>query len=64
MSDRTAGFVGFLGFILTLGGVGGIEASMDNVGLVQGLFVSVVGLASMAVAVLALEVNNTTNFYN
>lgn len=63
MKDSTAGGVAFVGFLLAMLGVGGVEASMDNVQLAQGFFVAVAGLATMAAGVLALTVNTKTDFY-
>jgi hypothetical protein len=60
-SVAMAMFVG--GLILTMAGVGGVEASMDNVGLAQALLVSVVGLMTMGVGVLAINVNSNSDFY-
>jgi hypothetical protein len=44
-----------LGLILTMFGVGGIEQSITNTELLSSLAVSVLGLALMAVGVLALK---------
>jgi hypothetical protein len=60
-SVAMAMFVG--GLILTMAGAGGVEASMDNVGLAQALLVSVVGLMTMGVGVLAINVNSNSDFY-
>jgi hypothetical protein len=57
MTSRTAAALAFLGFMLTLGGVGGIEASVTNTALVQSMAVSCVGLALMYCAVAALKVS-------
>jgi len=64
MRDSTAMFLVVAGLVLTLLGVGGIEASMDNVGLAQGLLVAIVGLMTMGAGVLAIRVNSSTNYYN
>jgi len=64
MKDSTAMFLVVAGLVLTLLGVGGIEASMDNVGLAQGLLVAIVGLMTMGAGVLAIRVNSSTNYYN
>jgi hypothetical protein len=64
MKDSVAMAMFVAGLVLTLLGVGGIEASMDNVGLAQGLLVSVVGLMTMGVGVLAIRVNSSTDYYN
>jgi hypothetical protein len=63
MKDSTAMFLVVAGLVLTLLGAGGIEASMDTVGLLQGLFVSIVGLMTMGVGVLAIRVNSSTDYY-
>lgn len=63
MTDRTAMFMVMAGMILCLFGVGGIEASLDTVGLLQGILVSVVGLMTMGVGVLALNINTQTDYY-
>jgi len=57
MTSRTAALLGFLGFLLTLGGVGGIEQSITNTALLQSMIVSCVGLALMYCAVAALKVS-------
>jgi ABC-type Mn2+/Zn2+ transport system permease subunit len=64
MKDSTAMAMFVAGLILTMLGAGGIEASMDNVGLAQGVLVSIVGLMTMGVGVLAIKVNSNSNFYN
>ena len=58
MTSKTAAVLGFLGFLLTLGGVGGIEQSITNTALLQSMIVSCVGLALMYCAVAALRVSN------
>jgi len=63
MKDSTAMFLVVAGLVLTLLGVGGIEASMDSVGLLQGLFVAIVGLMTMGAGVLAIRVNSSTDYY-
>ena len=63
MTDGKAMFLVITGLIVTMFGVGGIEASLDTVGLLQGLFVSVVGLMTMGAGVLALNINTQTDFY-
>lgn len=64
MKDSTAMFLVVAGLVLALLGVGGVEASMDNVGLLQGVFVALVGVMTMGVGVLAIKVNSNSNFYN
>jgi hypothetical protein len=63
MKDSTAMFLVVAGLVLTMLGVGGIEASMDSVGLLQGLFVAIVGLMTMGAGVLAIRVNSSTDYY-
>ena len=55
MSEKSTVFVAMLGLILTMFGVGGIEQSITNTELLSSLAVSVLGLALMAVGVLALK---------
>jgi hypothetical protein len=55
MSEKSTFFVAMLGLILTMFGVGGIEQSITNTELLSSLAVSVLGLALMAVGVLALK---------
>ena len=64
MKDSTAMFLVVAGLVLALLGVGGVEASLDNVGLLQGFFVALVGVMTMGAGVLAIKVNAETNFYN
>ena len=52
------------GLVLTMLGLGGIEGSMDNVGLAQGVLVAIVGLMTMGAGVLAIRVNSSTDYYN
>ena len=63
MRDSVAMGMFVAGLVLTLLGGGGIEASMDAVGLAQGLLVAVVGLMTMGVGVLAIRVNSSTDYY-
>jgi hypothetical protein len=55
MSEKSTFFVAMLGLILTMFGVGGIEQSITNTELLSSLAVSVLGMALMAVGVLALK---------
>jgi lysylphosphatidylglycerol synthetase-like protein (DUF2156 family) len=64
MKDSTAMFLVIAGLVLALAGVGGIETSMDNVGLAQGVLVAIVGLMTMGAGVLAIRVNSSTDYYN
>lgn len=58
MTSRTAGILGFLGFLLTAFGVGGIEQSISDSELFGAMIVSITGLAIMYCAVAALKVSN------
>ena len=55
MTKPSAFFVLTAGFIVTVAGVGGIEASMDDVGLLSGAAVAAVGMLSMFSGVLGLS---------
>lgn len=46
------------GLLLVAGGVGGAEQSLDNVGLLQGVAVAIVGLALMFTTVPYLQEND------
>jgi uncharacterized membrane protein YgdD (TMEM256/DUF423 family) len=56
MTSRTAGILGFLGFLLTAFGVGGIENSINDGELLGSMLVSITGLAIMYCAIAALKV--------
>lgn len=47
MNKTCAFFILIAGFFVTVAGVGGIEASMDDLGLVSGAAVTIVGILSM-----------------
>ena len=64
MKDSTAIGLFIAGIVLNLMGVGSIEHSVDDIGLVSGLLLSIVGLLIMAVSVQAIKVNDATNYYN
>ena len=55
MSERTAFFVFFVGFLVTAFGVGGIEQSMDDAGLLAGTAVSLVGCLIMWAGTLGIR---------
>jgi len=57
MTSTTAGILGFLGFLLTAFGVGGIEQSINDSELFGAMVVSITGLAIMYCAVAALKVS-------
>jgi len=56
MTSRTAAVLGFLGFLLTAFGVGGIENSINDGELFGSMVVSITGLAIMYCAIAALKV--------
>ena len=58
MKTSTAFGLFLFGLVLTLGGVGGVEASVENVALLQSLAVSIVGMALMYCGVTALNVSS------
>lgn len=60
MSERVAFTIFFTGFIIILFGVGGIEASQDNLGLFYGLMVSMVGCLVMLAGVIGLQDHERT----
>jgi lysylphosphatidylglycerol synthetase-like protein (DUF2156 family) len=55
MSKSSAFFVLAAGFLVTVAGVGGIEASMDDAGLLSGAAVAAVGVLSMMSGWLGLS---------
>ena len=57
MTTNTAALLGFLGFLLTAFGVGGIEQSISNSELMGSMLVSITGLAIMYCGVIALRVS-------
>jgi peptidoglycan biosynthesis protein MviN/MurJ (putative lipid II flippase) len=61
MTSTTAAVIAFLGLILTMLGVGGVEHSVTTIELLQALAVSVLGLALMATATAAL---NHSEYYD
>lgn len=63
MKDSTAMFLVVAGIVLAMLGVGGIEASMDALGILQGLLVAIVGVMTMAAGVLAIRINSETDYY-
>lgn len=58
MKTSTAFALFIVGLVVTMLGVGGVEASMDNLQLLQALAVSCVGLAVMYCGTLAMNVSN------
>ena len=55
MSERTAMFLVVTGLLLTAFGVGGVEQSMDDQGLLAGVAVSLVGTLIMWAGTLGLR---------
>jgi hypothetical protein len=55
MTANQAMFVFTVGLLMTLGGVGSIELSMDNLALATGVVVSGVGLLVMWVGTLGMR---------
>jgi hypothetical protein len=56
MNRTQSNFMLVVGFLITFGGVGGIENSVTDTELVQSLLVSIVGLAIAGCGVLAMRV--------
>ena len=57
MNSQVAGILGFVGFILTAFGVGGIEYSITDSELISAMLVSITGLSIMYTALAALKVS-------
>lgn len=55
MTSNQSMFVFTVGLLMTLGGVGSVELSMDNLALATGVVVSGVGLLVMWVGTLGLR---------
>ena len=55
MTSKSAMFLIVAGLILTLGAVGGIEASVDNEQLLGSMLLAILGLLSMYAGVLGLR---------
>lgn len=55
MSEKSAFFLFVAGLLMTMGGVGGVENSLDNLALLQSVLVAVAGLAVMGCGVLAIK---------
>ena len=58
MKTNTAFILFTVGFLLTLGGVGGVEHSISDADMLGALAISVVGLLIMFAGTLALNVSN------
>ena len=63
MTSRTAAVLGFLGFLLTAFGVGGVENSITDGELMGSMLVSITGLAIMYCAIAALKINDNSRYY-
>jgi hypothetical protein len=61
MTSKAATFVIIAGLILTMGGVGGIENSLDNEGLIGSMLLAIVGLLAMYAGTLGLR---NSDFYD
>jgi len=59
MTSNQSMFLFTVGLLMTFGGVGGIETSMDNAGLIAGVLVSGVGLLIMWVGTLGFKHNQS-----
>jgi len=59
MTPNQSMFLFTVGLLMTLGGVGSIETSMDNAGLIVGVLVSGVGLLVMWVGTLGFKNNQS-----
>jgi hypothetical protein len=57
MTSKAANFLLAVGFLLTLGGVGGIEHSVANADLVGAMLIAILGLSTMYCGILAHKVN-------
>jgi hypothetical protein len=58
---NSAMFLFITGLLLTLGGVGGIEQSITDMELVQGLIISAVGLAVMYCGTMMMKISQLTD---
>ena len=56
MTKEGAGFLMFVGLIITFGGVGGIEVSLTDTQLMSSMIVSIVGLLVMYCGLLGIRV--------
>lgn len=57
MNRTSANFLLIVGFLMTLGGVGGVEQSLDNPTLITALVVSILGLAIVWCGITAHKIN-------
>ena len=55
MTTKSAMFVFIVGFIMTLGAVGGIEVSENNTDMMSSMVIAIVGLLTMYCGTLGLN---------
>ena len=58
MKSNTAFFVFIVGFLLTAGGVGGIETSVNDSDLLGAMLISILGLMIMYCGTAAMKVSD------
>ena len=58
MNKIEAGIVGIAGFILVMGGVGGVELSTTSDQLISSAGIAVLGLLALFCAVRAMQIRN------
>ena len=58
MNKIEAGIVGAAGFILTMGGVGGIELSETSDQMLSAALLAILGLLAMYCSILAMKIRN------
>jgi hypothetical protein len=55
MTTKNAMFVFIVGFIMTLGAVGGIEVSENNTDMMSSMVIAIIGLLTMYCGTLGLK---------
>ncbi len=55
MTTKSAMFVFIVGFIMTLGAVGGIEVSENNTDMMSSMVIAIVGLLTMYAGMLGIR---------
>lgn len=55
MSEKESMFVFIVGLLLTMGGVGGIEQSLTDAQMLDGVLIAVVGLLVMWVGTIGMK---------
>ena len=55
MTTKSAMFVFIVGFIMTLGAVGGIEVSENNTDMMSSMVIAIIGLLTMYAGTLGLR---------